>query len=90
MKTRLPVINLLAFAVIVLLGIMILAGLAKSNGLKNENNELHRQVKEETARINETKDLLEAGEREIIERYARDKLGFGEKDQTVYYNITGD
>jgi len=73
-----------------MLTIMVLAGFAKNNELKSENNDLKNTEKEGIARKTEMEDLLKADEMEIIERHARDKLGFGEKDQTVYYNIAGD
>ncbi len=84
-----PLFRLMLIAVIVFLVIFVLTGFSKVNETKKENEKLNNVVSEIKARNNEIKELSEAGSREIMERYAKDKLGFGERGERVYYDISG-
>ena len=56
---------------------------------KNEYNELQAIKKEKNARIEDYKALLGGSEEEIIEKAARERLGFVYAEEQVYIDNSG-
>lgn len=77
------------FCVIMVILITLMTGFVKLNQKKAEINELKSEIKVQKAANAEVKDLLEADDLELIERYARDKLGYGYPNERIYIDISG-
>lgn len=77
------------FCVIIVILITLMTGFVNLNRKKSEIKELEKQIKSQKTANAEINDLLKADDLELIERYARDKLGYGYANEKVYIDISG-
>lgn len=77
------------FAIIIVLAALVLIGYVKKNQLQKENNSLSQQISDTSVKVKETNDLLNAPSKELDEKYARDKLGYGSPNEKIYIDISG-
>jgi len=77
------------FSIVVVLLITTMAGFVKVNEKKKEIEQLDNQIKEQQYENAQINDMLEANDLELIERYAREKLGYGYPNEKVYIDIAG-
>ncbi len=64
-------------------------GLMQINEKKKEIDIFAEQTKDKKEDIIEINGILGANDKEIIEKYAREKLGFGASNEQVYIDISG-
>ena len=82
---RLLVIFVSVFMITKLLGL-----LNDLNAKKSELNALNEELKTKQADVDELKDLIENGSKEqIIEKAARQRLGFVYSNEEIYVDISG-
>ncbi|MBE6904078.1 MAG: septum formation initiator family protein [Ruminococcaceae bacterium] len=82
-------ISMARFSIVVVLLITTMAGFVKVNEKKKEIEQLDNQIKEQQYENAQINDMLEANDLELIERYAREKLGYGYPNEKVYIDIAG-
>ena len=94
-KMRRKKINpLTLLGMIVFCGFFIINIIAVQVKIRNtfvENIETQAEIKEQKDENQQLKDIIENGTNDLdyVKNTARDKLGFGEANEKVYINVTG-
>ena len=68
---------------------MIMAGFVSINQKKSEISKLSDEIKVQKNTNAEIDDTLKSDDKDLIEKYARDKLGYGSDGEQVYIDISG-
>ncbi|MBO5023662.1 MAG: septum formation initiator family protein [Clostridia bacterium] len=89
-KKKKNILPKVVFAVVILfLGITIAILNSQIKELEKARDELYSSVKEYSDRVDELKYEGELSEREYIEKYAREVLGFHKTGEIVFKNSNG-
>ena len=86
-KKFLPRVVILGMIAVIIT--MLMSGFMKVGSRRDEVNQLNKDILKIKNDIAQTEDILAANDDEFIEKFAREKLGFGYPNEEFYIDITG-